>query len=1050
MALNISAWSIRKPLPAIIFAVVALSLGIASFKKLPITLLPNVDPPIVSIVIADIGATPSDLESQVTKPVEDAVAGVEGVKHVMSSISDGISATTITFRLDANTDRALKDVQKAMARIRSSLPQGISNPRIRRVDAVGLSILTYAAISKTKTPEQLSYFVDHVVVPKLKAVSGVGTVERMGGVEREILVSLDPARLQASGLTAAEVSDRLRGINENVAAGRADSTRQDQPIRMHAGARSLAELAGTMISLPKGGAVRLDSLGSVTDTIAPPRRFARLNGQPIVAFGILRAKGASDVTVAAGVGKLVDEIKAAHPDFDIKLIDTSVHYTEGNYESALHTLFEGAALAVIVVFIFLRDLRATVIAAIALPLSIIPAFWVMDMLGFSLNLVSLLAITLATGILVDDAIVEIENIVRHMRMGKSAYQAALEAADEIGPAVIAISLTIVAVFAPVSFIGNIAGQYFKQFGLTVAAEVMFSLLAARLITPMLAAYFLKAHPREKAHPHDEIEGRLTRRYGRMVAWSVVNRYKTVLIGLVLFIGSILSITTNLVSRDFQPTQDSGRSHLAIELPAGTQLDDTQRATDRVAEILQKRPEVTSVFVDGGRIAPGAPEVREAQLTVNYVPKSKRKYSVAQLQALINKDLDAVPNIQHWFVDDYGARPVSRIFTGPDGATVTKFVAELAAEMRSIPLITNIVASTALERPELHIKQDRDLAAQRGVSAGSLAETIRMATIGGVGPALAHFDDGGRLVPIRAEIDAKARRNPQVLESLQVPTAAGGSVPLDTIAKIKFGEGPVGITRFDRARSATVQADLVGNAALGDVESAIDKLPLMQHLPPGIKVRKSASAEAMDDLSSGFAEAMRNGLIMVYVVLVLLFASFLQPVTILFSLPLSIGGAILALLVTGRPLSLPVIIGILMLMGIVTKNAIMIVDFSVTAMARGVPRTTAIVEAGKKRARPIVMTTIAMVAGMVPSALGIGAGVEFRSPMAISVIGGLLVSTLLSLLFVPAFFAVMDDVGTALRRGWMSLIASRKGKAGMAIEPDMDMVHEPGSARGPAE
>ncbi len=1049
MALNVSAWSIRRPLPAIVFALVVLALGAASFRKLPLTLLPNVDPPIVSVVVTEIGAPPAELESQVTKPIEDAVADVEGVKHIMSSVSDGVSATTITFGLDVNTDRALNDVKAAVTRVRGTLPSSISKPLIRRVDAVGLGILTYAAISKSKTPEQLSYFVDNVVVRELKDVSGVSSVERIGGVKREILVSLNPNRLQAFGLTAADVSHRLSGTNENVAAGRTDigahiGAHDDQPIRILAGAGSLAELAGTMISLPKGGEVRLDHLGAVTDTIAEPHRFARLNGQPIVGFSILRAKGASDVSVAAGVEKVIGKIKAEHPDVNINLIDTSVRYTQGNYESALHTLFEGAALAVIVVFLFLRDLRATVIAAIALPLSIIPAFWVMDLLGFSLNLVSLLAITLATGILVDDAIVEIENIVRHMRMGKSAYQAALDAADEIGLAVIAISLTIVAVFAPVSFIGNIAGQYFKQFGLTVAAEVMFSLLAARLITPMLAAYFLKAHP------HEEVEGRLTRRYGRVVEWSVVNRYKTVLIGLVLFTGSILSLTTNLVSRDFQPTQDSGRSHLAIELPADSKLDDTQRVTDLVAEVLRKHPEVTSVFIDGGRIAPGAPEVRKAQLTVNYVPKSARKLSVQQLQALINKDLDDIPGIRHWFVDDYGARPVARIFTGPDGATVTKFAAALAVQMRQIPLVTNIVASAGLDRPELHIKPNLNLMAKLGVSTESLGETIRFATIGDVGPALARFDADGRLIPIRTALDEKARGDLQVLGNLKVPTGAGSSVPLGTIAKIEFGQGPVSINRFDRARSATVQADLVGDAALGDVEAAINKLPLMQHLPPGVKARKSTIAEAMDDLSSGFAEAMRDGLIMVYAVLVLLFASFLQPITILFSLPLSIGGAILALLVTGRPLSMPVIIGILMLMGIVTKNAIMIVDFSNRAMAKGISRTAAVVEAGKKRARPIIMTTIAMIAGMVPSALGIGAGGEFRSPMAIAVIGGLLVSTLLSLLFVPAVFAVMDDVRLAVLGAWNAVTAARRDKAGVNAQTDVDLIHDPSSVRGPAE
>jgi multidrug efflux pump subunit AcrB len=1075
MALNISAMSIRRPLPAIVLALVLLFLGVASFKKLPTTLLPSVDPPVVSVVVAQFGAAPTELESQVTKPIEDAVSGVEGVRHIISSVSDGISATTITFGLDVNTDRALNDVKDAVTRIRGTLPQSITEPLIRRVDAVGLGIVTYAAIAPGKTPEQLSYFVDDIVTRKLQEVRGVSAVERIGGVEREILVALDPNRLQAFGLTAADVSLRLRGTNEDIAGGHADLGNQDQAIRTLAGARSLPQLAGTMISLPHGGEVRLDDLGVVTDTIAQPRTFAEFDGKPVVAFSILRSKGASDVTVAAGVAKLVEEIKAEHPDVELKVIDTSVQYTEGNYESAMHTLFEGAALAIIVVFIFLRDLRATVIAAIALPLSIIPAFWVMDMLGFSLNLVSLLAITLATGILVDDAIVEIENIVRHIRMGKTAYQAAIEAADEIGLAVIAISLTIVAVFAPVSFIGNIAGQYFKQFGLTVSAEVLFSLLAARLITPMLAAYFLSSHGHK-----EEVEGPLTQRYGRLVEWSVINRRKTVLIGLVLFTLSILSITTHVVSQDFQPSQDTGRSHLAIELPAGAQLEETRRVTDLVRQRLHNRPEIKSVFVDGGRIPPGTFEVRKAQIVINYVPRSERQ-SVQQLQAIINKDLDEIPDMRHWFVDDYGERPVSRIFTGPECApdentphdkvdkdafetcvvdgvkrvSVTSFVNKVAVEMRQLPLVTNIVATTGLDRPELHIVPNRDLAARLGVSTNELAKTIRIATIGDVGPALAKFNAGDRLIPVRVQLDERARGDLQVLENLKIPTAPGApSVPLGTIAKVSFGQGPVSINRFDRARQATIQADLVGNAALGDVEKSLDDLPSMKHIPPGIKVRESNNAEAMKELSSGFGEAMRNGLIMVYAVLVLLFASFLHPVTILFSLPLSIGGAILALLITGRPLSMPVIIGILMLMGIVTKNAIMLVDFSIEAVASGMERTAAIVEAGKKRARPIIMTTIAMVAGMVPSALGIGAGGEFRSPMAIAVIGGLIVSTFLSLLFVPAFFAVMDDLRMFLGGLWSRYALGREEVFGDDDEEEdhdeRTKLHRPGALHGPAE
>src|SRR5690242_13651450 len=558
MALNISAWSIRNPLPSIVFSIILLVLGWVSFTKLAVTRLPSADIPVISVAVAQFGAAPAELESQVTKVIEDGVSGVEGVRHISSSITDGLSVTTIQFALETNTDRALNDVKDAVTRVRANLPQNVNEPLIQRVDVIGLPIVTYAAISPGKTPEQLSYFVDDVVKRALQGVRGVAQVERIGGVEREILVSLDPDRLQAAGLTAVYVSQLLRGTNEDLAGGRAEIGKNDQAIRTLAGAKTLNDLAGTMIPLFSGGEVRLDDLGTVTDTIADRRTFARFNGEPVVALGIKRSKGASDVVVAGLVQKRIDALKAQNPDVDLKLIDTSVKFTNGNYEAAISTLFEGAILAVVIVLLFLRDIRATIIAAISLPLSIFPAFWAMDILGFSLNLVSFLAITLSTGILVDDAIVEIENIVRHMRMGKTPYQAALDAADEIGLAVIAISLTIIAIFAPASFMPGIAGQFFKQFGITVSVQVLFSLLAARLVTPMLAAYFLRAHPHVEKPP-----GRVMQFYTRMATLSVRHYLITMGIGgliLAMSVGSIL-----LLASGFLPAQDTARSLLSIEL-----------------------------------------------------------------------------------------------------------------------------------------------------------------------------------------------------------------------------------------------------------------------------------------------------------------------------------------------------------------------------------------------------------------------------------------------------------------------------------------------------
>jgi multidrug efflux pump subunit AcrB len=1004
MALNVSAWSIRQPLPAIVIMAVLVAIGYVSFRKLPITRMPNIDAPVISVIITQFGASPAELETQVTKKVEDAVAGVAGVHHIYGTISDGIANTTILFRLETDTDRALNDVKDAVTRIRGELPRSIDEPMVRRYEIAGLPILTYAAIAPGKTPEQLSWFVEDLVVRKLQGIRGVASVDRLGSVEREIRVGLYPAALQAVGVTAVDVSRQLRGSNADLAGGRSEIGKRDQMIRTLAGAKTIAELRATRIAFPSGGDVRLDDISTVTDTIAEPSTFARFNETPIVGFSVMRAKGASDVKIAGLVAAQIEAIKKDHPEVDLKLIDSSVTFTRGNYETALENLFEGAILAILVIFLFLRDWRATVIAAATLPLSILPSFWVMHELGFSLNAVSLLAVVLSTGILVDDAIVEIENIIRHIRMGKSPYEASLEAADEIGLAVIAISLTIVAVFAPASFMTSIPGQFFKQFGLTVSIQVLFSLLCARLITPMLAAYFLAPHQHE-----EKSDGPVMRLYTRSVTWSVRYRFTTVAIGLLVFFASLWGAT--LLSTGFLPPPELSRSTLGIELSPGSQLADTQALTDRITDRLRDRIEVESVFVNGGKIPPVTQEARKATLTVNYVPKSKRSLSQQQLEQAISEDLADIPDCRFWFFDNDGERPVTLIVTGDHPARVANVASELALQMRQIPQISNIVSTAAMSRPELRIYPRRELAVRLAVSTEGLSETIRVATIGDVGPALARYDAGDRVVPIRVLLEEHARTDQQVLEQLRVPSPRGVSVPLGALADIRFGEGPISISRYDRERQAKIEADLVGGAALSKASAAIWKLPIMNNLPPGITVREGGSAEHQAELFQEFGDAMRNGLTMVYALLAVLFGSLLQPLTILLSLPLSIAGAIVALLIANLAITTPVLIGILMLMGIVSKNAIMLVDFTVEAIHHGMERNAAIIDAGQKRARPIVMTTIAMVGGMAPSALGFGTGGEFRSPMAIAVIGGLLVATLLSLLFVPALFAIMDDFGS---------------------------------------
>jgi len=1008
MQLNISAWAIRKPIPSLVLFIVLMILGVFSLQGLPITRFPNIDVPVVTVSVTQAGAAPSELQNQVTKRIEDTVAGINGVKHITSTISEGISTTTIEFRLEINSDRAVNEVKDAVAKIRSDLPRTIDEPVVQRLDIAGLPIVTYAASALAMTPEELSWFVDDVVARQLQSVQGVGRVERVGGVEREIRVELKLDRLLALGITAADVNRQLRLTSVDLAGGRGEVGGQEQSIRTLGAAQTLGDLASTSITLPGNRKVRLDELATVTDTAAEPRTFARFNGQPVVAFAVTRSTGASDATVGQAVAAKVAELGKAHPEVRFDLIDDTVVYTVGNYDSAMHTLIEGAILAVIVVLIFLRDWRATLIASLALPLSVLPTFWVMSTMGFSLNLVSLLALTLVTGILVDDAIVEIENIVRHMRMGKSPYRAALEAADEIGLAVIAITFTIVAVFAPVSFMGGIAGQYFKQFGITVAAAVLISLLVARLITPMLAAYFMRPHKQV-----EEKDGFIMRAYTRLVGWSVRHKYMTLILGLGIFGASLWS--TNLLPSAFLPEEDISRSLFVAELPPGSRLSDTQQVSDRIAERLRAMPEVRSVFVNGGLQLPGKKEVRLATFTVNLAPKEERSLRQRQLEGRIVDEFRDVPDIRFFVLNEGGQRGLQLIVSGPDQDVVVETAAKLQREMATVPTIENPMSTAPLNRPEIRISPKPALAAELGVSTDVLSETVRVATIGDVGANLAKFNAGDRQIPIRVQLPEAVRGDQGLIDILKVPTRGGASVPFAAVADISFGQGPTSIDRYDRSLRVALEADMRGTDALGEVLEAIYNLPTAKNLPPGVTIMQTGDAEVMTEVFTSFGKAMGAGIMMVLGVLILLFANFLQPFTILLSLPLSIGGAIMGLVITQKAISLPVVIGFLMLMGIVTKNAIMLVDFAVEEVARGVDRSTAIIDAGRKRARPIVMTTIAMAAGMLPSALALGAGGEFRAPMAIAVIGGLIVSTLLSLVFVPAFFILMDDLSRLFGR-----------------------------------
>jgi multidrug efflux pump subunit AcrB len=998
---NMSAWAIRHPISPIVLFVVLLFMGSVAFVRLPVTLNPDIAFPLVLVQVLQPGAAPTEVETQILQKVEGSVAGIGNIHNITSVALEGQGRIFIEFNIGTPIDRAVADVRDAVAKVRVNLPEGIQEPIVQRQDVDGGAIVYYALGTTTLSEQELSWFVDNTITKRLLGVPGVAQVSRGGGVSREIRVELDPARMQALGITAVQVNQQIRQLNLDSPGGRAQLGGGEQAIRVLGGAHTALQLADTQIMLPGNRFARLSDIAVVRDSVGEIRSIARLNGREATTFGVYKAKGFSDVTVLDAVHEELGKISKENPQVKLTQVFTTVDYTKKNYDSALSAFLEGSVLAVLVVWFFLRDIRATLISALAIPLSAIPTFAFMQWMSFTLNSISLLALSLVAGVLVDDAIVEIENIVRHMRMGKTGYQASLDAADQIGLAVVATSCTIIAVFTPVSFMGGITGQYFKQFGLTVAAAVFFSLLVARLITPVIAAYTLKS---ERVAMHSD--GPVMAWYVRALRWSVQHRWKTMAAGALFFALSIVGLI--LIPKSFVPESDNSSADLQLELPPGVRLQDTAAASAAAYRIVSRHPEAMDVVESIGADEFG--EVRSAELYITLVPPNKRRETQQQWERRVLVELKTIPDARIHFEKQSGSggRDITLYITGDQPDLVQSSAEKTVAEMRKLPILRDARINGDMQRPEIVIRPHLDLAAQLGVTVASISQTIRIATLGDLDENSAKFSLSDRQVPIRVSLIEDTRRNLTTLENLPVPTGSGGTVPLKSVADISFGEGPTRVRRYNQSRRVAIEADLNG-VTLGTAMKQIYALPALKNLPQGVHLVETGDAQVMKELFLNFSVAMITGVLMVFAVLVLLFARVLQPITILSSLPLSIGGAVLALALTNHSVSLGVMIGFLMLMGIVAKNSILLVDFAIEEMRSGKDRGTAIIEAGHKRARPIVMTTVAMVAGMLPVAIGLGGDEAFRGPMAIAVIGGLITSTGLTLVIVPAAFSLIDDI-----------------------------------------
>ncbi|GEO00212.1 acriflavine resistance protein B [Novosphingobium sediminis] len=1019
---NISAWSIRNPVvPIVLFLGLTLA-GIVAFMGMKVQDQPDIEFPLVIVTISQPGAAPTEIENQITQRIESAVRTIAGVDTLSSTATEGSSQTMVQFAIGTDINAAVNEVKNAVDQVRGDLPEGILEPQVVKAQTSSDAIAYFAVSADDMTIEQLSWFIDDSVRKRLLSVPGMAEVVRNGGVNREIAVTLDPMRMKAQGVTATQINAALRQVNLNAAGGRAEVAGSRQAVRVLGNASTAFELSRTQVGISGGRTVRLSDVADVRDSFSEITSIAKTNGKPVVTFSIARARGESDVSVFDDSVKELAKIeKEQGGRVHFIQLFSSVGYTKDQYKSSMSAMVEGAVLAVIVVFFFLRDWRATIVSAIAIPLSSIPTFWLMSLIGFTLNTMSLLALGLVAGVLVDDAIVEIENIVRHMRMGKSAYQAAIDAADEIGLAVVATTFSIVAVFLPVALMPGVSGQFFKNFGLTVVIAVLFSLLVARMITPMIAAYFLKAHGQA-----EHGNGPWMQRYMRVLEWSLDTRavaayrdrfprrwfrarlrdHRLWMMGVAAGALAFTVVLFMVIPSQFFPETDGDFSRITIEMVPGTTIEQTEKKVDEVLALVKDEPEIDVALE----------RINEGNGRVFLELKRDRARSSMEFERALTPRLQKVADARVSFMNQNGGGPgggsgraISVMLSGSDPDLLQKTAQTLVEQMSQLKVVVAPRISADLRRPEIVITPHLDLAASLGVTTQQLSQVIRIATQGEIDQNSAKFSLSDRQVPIRVKLPVSSRRDLSTLENLPVPTVSGGSVPLSRVATIGFGSGPTSIQRYNQNRRVFIGADLPPGVVKGTADVAIKALPIMKNLPQGVSNAAAGEDRWQQEMLFNFMVALASGVLLVFSVLVLLYRRFISPLVNMGSLFLAPLGGLLLLLATGQALSLPVFIGVLMLFGIVAKNSILLIDFAIEEMAKGTPKLDAIIEAGHKRAQPIVMTTVAMIAGMVPTAVSLGGDAGWRAPMGIVVIGGLALSTLLTLLLVPAGFSLADGL-----------------------------------------
>jgi HAE1 family hydrophobic/amphiphilic exporter-1 len=1015
--------SIKHPVFATMMMLALAVLGLASYRQLNVDQFPDVEFPIVTVTTVYPGASPEAVEREVTKRIEEAVNTVEGIRHVESTSQEGLSNIVILFRVEVETQVASQDIRGKVAAIRGNLPREIEEPIVQRIDPNALPIVSVAVEAPGLSPQAATVLADKTVKKRLEAVAGVGAVNLVGESVREIQVVVDRARLEAYRLSLAQVVDALRRENVDFPAGAADRGATEALVRVDARGRSAAEIARIPVKHAGGATIHVEDVAQVVDGVEQPKNLAMLDTTPALALDVLKQSGANTVAVADGVQAAVRRMAAElPPGVALRVVrDDSTFIRESIHDVNL-TMIIGGILTVLIVFVFLNSWRSTVITGLTLPISVIAAFTAMKAFGFTINVMTLMGLSLAIGMLIDDAIVVRENIVRHVQRGKDHVRASLDGTDEIGLAVMATTFTIVAVFIPVAFMGGLVGKFFYEFGITVAAAVLVSLFVSFTLDPMLSSRWVD--PDIEEDRHDTRLGKLLARfnhrfddlhvtYERVLDWALHHRKTVLAVALVAFLASFPIL--GLLGGDFMPDFNRGEYQIAFKATPGATLRETGERARAMVERLKRVADVEYTYTTIGEAGTSYRPVTEGSTFVKLKPDTGKTFSQVLREA--RAAIEQVPGLTYGLFEagPFGQKPIQLSVRGASVDELDRLSRELMRAMGAMPGVADVETSLEKSKPELRVRVDRARASDLGVPAGVIGTTLRAAVAGEVATVI---EDGeGESHDVRVRLRADQRRYSEDLLLLSVPTDKDDAnqdkilVPLSELAQADAASGPSTIRRKDLVREVRVSANPDGRS-LGEISADIERAVAALDLPPGYDVQFGGDAEELKDMFANMLQALVLAVIFIYLILASQFGSFTQPFSIMLSLPLSLVGVALALLLTRDTLNIMSMIGLIMLMGLVTKNAILLVDFANQARREGAGRNQALIKAGSTRLRPIVMTTLAMIFGMLPLAFAIGAGAEMRAPMARAVIGGLITSTLLTLVVVPVVYTYLDGLRPA--------------------------------------